>query len=73
MKNIMVRDEVYHSLVTIKGKKSFSETIDALFVESVEKKRRNLRKLFGIVTVKERKDIGKYVMEVRRVAKGRLF
>ena len=73
MKNIMIKDDVYDRLSTIKGKRSFSDIIGALFSESVEKKRRNLRKLFGCVDLKERKELGKFVMEVRRVAKGRLF
>ncbi|MBR9681611.1 MAG: antitoxin [Candidatus Altiarchaeota archaeon] len=73
MKNIMIRDDVYDRLSTIKGKKSFSETIEALFLESVEKKRRNLRKLFGCIDLREKKELGKFVLEVRRVAKSRLF
>ncbi len=69
----MIGDEVYNRLSTIKGKKSFSGVIDQLFSESVEKKRRNLRKLFGCIDAKEKKDLGKFILEVKRVAKSRLF
>ena len=73
MKNIMIKDDVYDRLSTIKGKKSFSGVIEMLFSESVEKKRRNLRKLFGSIDLKDKKELGKFVLEVRRVAKSRLF
>ena len=73
MKNIMIRDDVYDRLSTIKGKKSISGVVSDLFSESVDKKRRNLRKLFGSIDEKEKKELGRLVMEVRRVAKSRLF
>lgn len=73
MKNIMIRDGIYHTLKELKGKGSFSDILEELATESVESRRRTLRSFFGALGDKEAKEMEKVISEVLRVAKGRLF
>ncbi|RLE62415.1 MAG: antitoxin [Thermoprotei archaeon] len=61
MKTITISDEVYRKLVSIKGKKSFSQIIDELIAHNVSKR---IEKILEI-SLKESEDIE----ELERIVK----
>lgn len=73
MKNIMIREDVYDKLKDIKGEMSFSDIIGTLFDSNVENRRKVIRSHFGSKSEKDMRDFEKTIMEVHRIAKGRLF
>lgn len=73
MKTIMIQDEVYKKLSKIKGKRSFSQLLDALSENSEVAKKEAFRKVFGLITAKEAKAAMKRIKENRKHAKVRVY
>ncbi len=73
MKNIMIREGIYEKLKEMKGNGSFSDLLEELATISIETRRRRLRTYFGILEEREARDAERFLSEVLRIAKGRLF
>ncbi len=71
MKTVMLNDEVYNALSKIKGKKSFSELLEALLLSSEDYKTKLLESVKGIITAEEARAAEKAVKRIREHAKVR--
>lgn len=67
----MITDEVYEKLVTIKDGRSFSELLDALATSNIKDDKEPFRKIAGIITDTEAKEIYKRIKEMRKLTKVR--
>jgi predicted CopG family antitoxin len=65
MKTIMVSDETYSKLASIKGKKSFTELLSELVDRVKQTNKQELMKFAGILSKEEAADLRKTVSKVR--------
>ena len=65
VKTIMVRDDIYNRLLSLKGDSSFSEVIARLLEESRAARLVRLRRYFGIVSEEEADELERIVGELR--------
>ena len=65
VKTIMVRDDIYNRLLSLKGDSSFSEVIARLLEESRVARLVRLRRYFGILSEEEAEDLERIVGELR--------
>ncbi len=69
----MIREELYERLKELKGQTSFSDLLEKLVKNDVELRRAQIRGFFGILSDKASKEAQRFLQEVWRVAKGRIF
>jgi predicted CopG family antitoxin len=72
MKTIMVSDETYGKLASIKGKKSFTELLSELVDRLKQTNKQELMKFAGILNKAEADDLRKTVAKVREDFEARL-
>ena len=65
VKTIMVRDDIYNRLLSLKGDSSFSEVIARLLEESKASRLVRLRRYFGILSEEEADELERIVGELR--------
>ncbi|PIU22148.1 MAG: antitoxin [Candidatus Diapherotrites archaeon CG08_land_8_20_14_0_20_30_16] len=73
MRTIMIKDEVYNMLASIKEDKSFSETINSLIKKNTDIRKANLIKLYGIIDEKKANEMMVSIKEVRSNARANTF
>jgi len=71
MKTIMVSDEAYRKLASIKDGKSFTDTISELVDRLKQTNTKEIMKFAGIMSKEEADDLQKIVAEIRKRAKAR--
>lgn len=71
MKTIMLSDEAYKKLASIKDGRSFTELISELVDEVKHTKLANIEEFFGIISEQEAKSLYKITKQVRSRAKRR--
>ena len=69
----MIREDLYGKLKELKGNTSFSDVLERLVKNDVELRRAQIRGFFGALGDKAVKESQRFLQEVWRVAKGRLF
>ena len=65
VKTIMIRDDIYNRLLSLKGDSSFSEVIARLLEESKTARVDRLRRYFGILKDEEAEELERIVEELR--------
>ena len=65
VKTIMVRDDIYNRLLSLKGDSSFSEVIARLLEESRAARLVRLRRYFGILSEGEADELERIVEDLR--------
>ena len=73
MKTIMLSDEAYEKLASIKGKKSFTEVVSELVDEVKRTKLEDLEEFFGIIGDEEARELHKITKQIRKRAKARIY
>lgn len=72
MKTIMISDETYEKLSSIKGKKSFTILLSELADKAKHAKPKDLEKFFGIMGNDEAEWLEKFIADRRKTAKVRI-
>jgi predicted CopG family antitoxin len=73
MKTIMITDDVYRRLSSVKGKMSFSELFDSILKEQRSTRLAAFEKIRGILTAKEAKEAYRKIGELNKNAVVRTF
>lgn len=73
MRTIMIKDTVYEKLAKMKDGKSFSELLEELAERDLNRKREAFRKMAGMLTKSEVKEMKKRIEEMRKMVKVRTY
>ncbi len=69
MKTIMISDDTYEKLSSIKGKRSFTMLLSDLVNSLKQKKNEDIMKFAGIMNASEAKEVEKIAKRIRQNAK----
>ena len=72
MKTIMISDDTYEKLSSIKGRRSFTVLLSDLVDSLKQKKNENIMKFAGIMNGPEAKEVEKIAKGIRQNAKSRI-
>jgi predicted CopG family antitoxin len=72
MKTIMISDETYRKLASIKGKKSFTNLLSEMVDRLKQTNKSEILKFAGIMNGKEADELQRLVAGIRKRAKARL-
>ena len=69
MKTIMISDDAYNKLSSLKGNRSFTEVISDLVERQRKAKYESIKKFLGVIQKEEADDLQESIKETRKRAK----